>query len=506
MSDTRMDNPVTTIDLRNLPALTNDAYYPLYADKSRYLALKGGGSSGKSVFAAQKIIFRLLHDRPKRKKHRFLVVRKVKADLRDSCYEELKGVISAWGLDDLFHVPRGRSSDLYLQCKLNGNEIIFYGLDDVERRKSIQGITGMWIEEASELEATDFRQLDIRMRGKTEYYKQIIISFNPVNITHWLKKEFFDQRKPGTTVSETTYRDNRFLDSQAIKVLEDFKDTDEYYYTVYCLGQWGVIGKTVYAAGVVTRRLLEAKGIKPLLTGSFAYEYVHDKIIDDSIKFIDDDNGFIRIYELPMRGHPYVIGGDTAEGGVDFSAGSVRNNVTWTQAAVLRGHMDTDLYTKQMYCLGRYFNNALIGIETNFDLHPVKELQRLGYTDQYVRVSLDKYTNAPQKTFGFKTTKITRPVIIASHVALVRDSIDTFNDYATLEEMLTFVRDESGKPAAQSGHHDDMILADAIALEIRTQGRLKVKEAVADKSTIAKHKEQIARDYLSRKRRRVALS
>ena len=75
---------------------------------------------------------------------------------------------------------------------LNGSQIIFAGLDDVEKLKSIDNITMMWIEEASEINQADFHQLDLRLRGATKYYKQIIFTFNPVDINHWLKKRFFD--------------------------------------------------------------------------------------------------------------------------------------------------------------------------------------------------------------------------------------------------------------------------------------------------------------------------
>ena len=173
------------IDLSRLPDLTNQTFFPLYKNQSRYLVLKGGGSSGKSVFVSQKLIFRCLTERP----HKFLIIRKVKQDIRDSAFAQLVSTIRAWGMDDLFHIPSGRSSDLYLKCKLNGNEFIFCGLDDVERLKSIEGITSIWVEEASELTPEDFRQLDIRMRGRSKHYKQIILSFNPISITHWLKKE-----------------------------------------------------------------------------------------------------------------------------------------------------------------------------------------------------------------------------------------------------------------------------------------------------------------------------
>ena len=66
------------IDLTAIPELTNEIYYPLYKDTNRYLLLYGGAGSGKSVFAAQKTLVRLLTEKP----HRFLVVRKVAKTLR----------------------------------------------------------------------------------------------------------------------------------------------------------------------------------------------------------------------------------------------------------------------------------------------------------------------------------------------------------------------------------------------------------------------------------------
>ncbi len=461
------------VDLSHLPRVTNPTFFPLYMNKSRYLVLKGGGSSGKSVFVSQKLIFRCLTERG----HKFLVIRKVKQDIRDSAFAQLVSTIRAWGMDDLFHIPSGRSSDLYLKCKLNGNEFIFCGLDDVERLKSIEGITSIWIEEASELTPEDFRQLNIRMRGRSRHYKQMILSFNPISITHWLKKEFFDQHKENATVHESTYRDNIFLPDEDRKVLEGFRDTDEYYYMVYCLGQWGVTGKTVYDGQKVTERLLQVREIPPLATGTLLYRLDDaERIVPESITFSEDKNGPIRIYEWPTRGNPYVIGGDPAEGGEDYCASSVRNNATWNQAATYRMQTDTDLYAKDMYALGMFYNRALIGIEVNFDSHPVKELTRLKYPKQYVRQKLDKIGKDVEEKFGWLTNKVTRPMLIGEHVALARDHIDTFNDIATLEEMLTFIRNDRGRPEAQEGAHDDTIFADGIALQIREQQRFDIEK------------------------------
>jgi len=464
------------IDLTNLPHVTNEKFYSLYSDKSRYLVLWGGGSSGKSVFAAQKLIYRILTERG----HRFLVVRKVARTLRESCFALLRSIIADWGMGKLFKVNK---SDLHITC-LNDSEILFSGLDDVEKLKSIHCVTGIWIEEASELTAEDFRQLDIRMRGRMRNYRQIILTFNPVSITHWLKEEFFDRPRESTTIVHSTYRDNRFLDAENIAVLEGFKDTDEYYYQVYCLGQWGVLGKTIFPARIVNERIAETKDRQPLKRGYFVYDDDGRRIIDESIRWVDAPDGYISIYEDVKKGYPYVLGGDTAGEGSDYFTGHVLNNITGNQAAVLRHQFDEDLYAQQMYCLGKYYNNALIGIETNFSTHPVKELQRLKYYKQFIRKREDTFTGKIKDAYGFQTTKVTRPLVISELVTVVRESPELINDVGTLEEMLTFVRNEQGKPEAQEGSHDDLIMGLAIAHYIREQQSTKVEMAPRQKKPI----------------------
>jgi hypothetical protein len=231
-------------------------------------------------------------------------------------------------------------------------------------------------------------------------------------------------------------------------------------------------GTPVFANELVIarKRLLEKKyeAQKPL-RGLFTYEYKQEQIVDSSIKFIEDDNGPFILYESVDKRTPYVIGGDTAEGGADYSLGQVLNNLTGKQTATWRMHTDSDLYAKQMYCLGKFFNDALIAIETNFDLHPVKELQRLGYYRQFRRETIDQITEERRDVFGFVTTRVTRPVIIDELVSIVRESIELINDIETLNEMLVFIRNEKGRAEAMEGKHDDCIMALAIAYNARSQ-------------------------------------
>lgn len=436
---------------------TNDAFFPLYTCRSRYLVLKGGGGSGKSIFAGQKILERVTSEPG----HRWLVCRKVAKTLRDSCYAQLCGQVKQDYPDSGYEINK---SDMSISFA-NGSVILFAGLDDVEKLKSIYNITGIWIEEASELKEGDFNQLDIRLRGATRFYKQIIISFNPISIMHWLKKRFWDRSEPRATIHESTYRDNRFLDAEAIRVLEAFKDIDEYYYMVYCLGMWGITGKSVFDAKAVTERLL--LNIQPVARGMFAFETDGMRITD--IRFEEDRNGFIRIYRQPVPGVPYVIGADTAGDGSDCFVAQVLDNRTGEQVAVLRHRTDEDLFAKQLYCLGMYYNVALIGVEANLSTYPIMELERLHYPKQYVREKIDDYTHNVVRSFGFRTDTKTRPVIIAGLIKAVRDDIGIVNDTDTLEEMLTFVRNEDFRAEAEEGAHDDCVMALAIAHYIRPQ-------------------------------------
>lgn len=433
---------------------TNKSFRKLYADTSRYLVLCGGGGSGKSIFAGRKVLERVTSETG----HRWLVCRKVAKTLRDSCFAQLRGQIAE-------HYPSAGAkvniSDMRIVFP-NGSEILFAGLDDVEKLKSIYDITGIWVEEASEITEADFNQLDIRLRTDFPQYLQMILSFNPISITHWLKRRFFDTQDPRATTHRSTYRDNRFLTPEAIATLEAFRNTDPYYYQVYCLGEWGVTGKTVFDGQAVSERL--GKIPQPVKRGYWEEAWT------------DAADGPVTIFREPEEGRPYVIGGDTSGEGSDFFVAQVLDNITGEQVAILRHQYDDDTFAEQVYHLGWYYNEALVGIEANFSIYPIKKLEQLGYKNQFVREQEDTYTGAIRKAFGFKTTQITRPVIISQLVEAMREGVNLVNDRTTLEEMLTFVRNEQKKlrPEAEEGAHDDCVLALAIAWYIRPQQRMTV--------------------------------
>ena len=439
----------------------NDVYLPYLDNEDRYLVFYGGGSSGKSYFIAQRWVYKLIQPR----RCNLLVTRNTGDTNRTSTFPLFKQVISDWGLSEHFKI---NESDMHIVCKLTGNEVVFKGLDDIEKVKSITfangELTHEWCEEATEMQEADINQLKVRLRGGKSN-KQMVLSFNPINIQHWIKKHFIDSGL--ATVCFSTYKDNKFLTDDDRKALEDLKYTDEYTYEVYCLGKWGILGKTVFDARAIQKRLDELE--RPLKTGYFLYDY--DGLRMTNIRWVNDRSGYIHIYQVPNvpRMTAYCIGGDTAGEGSDYFTGHVLDARTGEQVAVLRHQFDADQYTRQMYCLGKYYRDALIGIEANFDSYPIMELQRLGYMRQYTREAQDTYTGKTEKRFGFKTTSLTRPTIISRLIEIVREHANTINDKDTLEELLTIIRNEKGRIEAPEGGHDDMMMGLSIAHHIRDQ-------------------------------------
>lgn len=229
------------IDLTNLPKITNDIYLKLFKNENRFLVLYGGAGSGKSVFAVDKIIYRILTER----KHKFLIIRKVSRTLRDSVFALFQERLTQFGLKKDIHYLVNKS-DMTIMLPLFASVILFKGLDDPEKIKSIAGITNIWIEEASELEKNDFMQLNLRLRGNTKYYKQIMLTFNPINEQHWLKKHFFDNKVENCSTIHSTYLNNKFIDVEYKKELENLKNVDLEYYKIYALGKWGNVKGQIY--------------------------------------------------------------------------------------------------------------------------------------------------------------------------------------------------------------------------------------------------------------------
>jgi phage terminase large subunit len=222
----------------NLFSLT---YWKIRESTKKYNIIRGGSASSKSYSTYQLAIQWLLTE-----KSDILAVRKIGNDLQDSIFNGIINIIKEWNILNLFSIsqaPGGRT----IKFNRTGAKIVFKGLDDPEKLKSIVNIGRIIIEEANQLEEEDFEELNRRARGIENI--QIYLLFNPISYEHWIYKRFVvsDIFKDETELFHFTYQDavNRkgksFITENDMKNLERYKEYSDYDYKVYCLGEWGNI-------------------------------------------------------------------------------------------------------------------------------------------------------------------------------------------------------------------------------------------------------------------------
>lgn len=185
----------------------------------------------------------------------------------------------------------------------------------------------------------------------------------------------------------------------------------------------------------------------------------------------EDQYAKLKIWNMPEVGEEYVIGADAAEGieGGDFSVADVIRVRDMKTVARYRSQMvDPDQFAHILDKLGRFYNFALIGPEVNnHGLAIVQRLRDLFYSNIYKRESgLDEVFETPTAKFGWKTTSITKPLAIDYLAEAIREGLVQDEDIVFIEEAFSYVRDEKGRTNAESGTHDDTVMAKAIALQL----------------------------------------
>ena len=293
-------------------------------------------------------------------KERFLVLRKTQPALRRSVFALLKDYIDKY---DMNKAVRVNKTDMTFAFA-GGSDILCCGLDDREKIKSIEGVTSVWIEEATEINKEDFMQVDLRPRGENiPSYVQLMMSFNPIGKLSWLNHHFFEQSLEDAYICHSTYKDNKFADPASIKVIEDLKNHDETYYQVYGLGQWGVLQNLIFTNWEVKNISTKDDDYDFVLNGlDFGFNHASALL---RIGFKDDElNIFTELYErgltnnelipLVKRAVPseQVITADSAEparieefkqAGVWIKAsikgkGSVKDGIDWAKRHKINVH------------------------------------------------------------------------------------------------------------------------------------------------------------------------
>lgn len=190
---------------------------------------------------------------------------------------------------------------------------------------------------------------------------------------------------------------------------------------------------------------------------------------------VESGRGNIRVYKEPDPEHSYAIGADVATGrGVDSSAAFVVDLATMELVCEFHARIDSDKYAEQLHFLGKWYGTALIAVETagGFGEAVVIPLRdgragRPAYPKLYRHVLSSRPDQPISKPFGFPTNAKTRPLIVNGLDKALRDRLLPWLPNDLLHEMGDFVYHDHGtSPAAQSGCHDDRVMATAISLEM----------------------------------------
>lgn len=230
-----------------LPKIVGKGYKSYWNFRGRYAACKGSRASKKSKTTALRIIYNMM----KYDKSNTLVVRKTYRTLKDSCFTDLKWATRRLEVEHLWEFKYSPLEATYLPT---GQKILFRGLDDPLKITSITVDYGflcwVWLEEAYEITSEkDFDTLDESIRGELPPYlwKQWMITFNPWNEHHWLKKRFFDVKNdPDILAITTNYKCNEWLDEADLRLFDNMKEKNPRRYQVAGHGNWGIVDGLVY--------------------------------------------------------------------------------------------------------------------------------------------------------------------------------------------------------------------------------------------------------------------
>ena len=155
-------------------------------------------------------------------------------------------------------------------------------------------------------------------------------------------------------------------------------------------------------------------------------------------------------------------------------------------------------YARELAAIGYLFNKATIAVEKQggYGTATIIELRdAYGYPFIYEHLDVDSIdTRDETGTLGFPMTTVTRPLVLEALDVLLRETPACLVDVDLVGEMRTFVTNKAGKHEADTGCHDDRVMARAIAAHIRsTQARKLLRVPLTDAQLEERRKAQLAR-------------
>ena len=205
-------------------------------------------------------------------------------------------------------------------------------------------------------------------------------------------------------------------------------------------------------------------------------EYYEKTFLKDPLERRGADQN-LWVWETPDYTRNYMVVADVARGdGKDYSAFHVMDVENNVQVAEYKGQINTKDFGHILVGIATEYNEALLVIENaNIGWATIQVAIDRNYSNLYysprgdsnnVNSYFDKYTDTSKMVAGFTMSTRTRPMVIGKFQEYIADKGVTFQSKRLLEEMRTFIW-RNGRPEAQSGYNDDLVMAFGVAMYIR---------------------------------------
>jgi hypothetical protein len=219
-------------------------------------------------------------------------------------------------------------------------------------------------------------------------------------------------------------------------------------------------------------------------------EFISQTTIQEPVERRGADKN-LWVWEPADYSRNYMIVADVARGdGKDFSAFHVIDIESNTQVAEFRGQLPPKEFGYFLTGIATEYNNALLVIEnSSIGWSAIDSVIERGYRNLYYSVKstdhnyesyFNKYESSTNSTPGFNTNLKTRPLIINKFREYIGENAVTIRSKRLLEEMKVFMW-KNGRPEAQNGYNDDLIMAFSIGMFLRDTS-LKFHQQVLDLS------------------------
>ena len=203
---------------------------------------------------------------------------------------------------------------------------------------------------------------------------------------------------------------------------------------------------------------------KPIASGNI--------VRDEGYIFREDAAGLFKIYEFPRKGEQYVVGADSAEGleRGDKSAGIVINKRTNKTVCAYNYNTPPDRFEEDLIKMGSFYNMAVIACENKGYGYSVNQGLYKHYGKVYRRIKTKTGIKEPMLDLGWNTNSVSRPQMLAQLSEEITEGSTDLLDMDLINQCWTFINNmKRGQPEADRSKCDDLVIARAIAGQVRTE-------------------------------------